>query len=146
MRRNCRAAILHVFAPLLLGSVIYLLFRDQNLPISLLFGSTLSAIRPAFFPRIPESILYSLPDALWVYSLTSIMAFIWQNSQSAFKAFWMSSGLLLAFAFELGQLAGVIPGTFDVLDLTGAALAASLALFLNAQSTHLKRILNDIRS
>ena len=132
MRRTVRAVILHVLAPLALGSIIYLFWRDQSLSI---FGFALNA-QPHSLTSVvslPRFVLYSLPDGFWVYSFTAFMTLVWRGSRSRFRFLWLLSGLALAIACELGQLAGVVPGTYDVLDLLSAIVATLLALFLNTK-------------
>jgi hypothetical protein len=70
-----------------------------------------------FSDKIPEWILFSLPDGLWIFSYVSLMLFIWQNSVSIKNIFWISIIPILAIGSEIGQLFGLVPGTFDFADL-----------------------------
>jgi hypothetical protein len=67
---------------------------------------------------IPNWITLSVPDALWGYSLTAFMVVTWCNNPSnKNKLFWFSIGPAICILSELGQLTGMIKGTFDRIDL-----------------------------
>jgi hypothetical protein len=136
---------------MLLGGVIYILWRDPALlmfkwfrvlglePLVLQLRLESSAVEPV----LPRWILYSVPDGLWVYALTAFMAHAWAGSPSSpFKTFWLSLGLVLGAGSELGQLAHVVPGTFDWTDFLICLAAASLALVWAARNNS-KRSLNE---
>ena len=56
---------------------------------------------------------------------------IWRTSHSSSKAFWLGVFLAIAFAFELGQYAGLVPGFFDTVDalfLVAAVIAAGVLM------------------
>jgi hypothetical protein len=125
-----RFAVSHCAAPLGLGGFIYLSWRPTGLLMfdwaeALGLGSVLAAWRGAVAPSgelVPEAVLYSLPDALWVYALTAWFSRTWPSPRLRGK--WLGAGLALGVGGELGQLAGVVPGTFDPVDLVGCAAAA----------------------
>jgi len=144
MKRTVRVALLHIIVPLLFGSIIYVFWRDPSLPISRLpVISNFGALRvTASFIHVPAFFLYSLPDAVWAYSLTSFMMLVWRDSDSRFRLVWISSGLVAPIVVELGQLVGWFPGTFDVRDLIASTSAALLAFYLNSTSNPLKRMVN----
>lgn len=58
----------------------------------------------------------SLPDALWTYSFTSFLIIIW-HKQSRKVLLWIIFPILFSVLMEIFQLAGLCPGTFDVIDL-----------------------------
>ena len=81
--------------------------------------------------RIPKWMIFSLPDALWVYSLTAFMIITWNdNPMSKNAMFWMSLGPILGIAPEFGQKIGIVSGTFDLVDLL-FIIIASILPFLN---------------
>jgi hypothetical protein len=97
------------------------------------------SVNPA---TLPHWFIYSLPDGLWVYALTAFMAQIWRESAKTWpRLFWMSLGLVIGAGSELGQLAGVVPGAFDVLDLCFSIFAAVAAFLIISLKT--KRSLNE---
>lgn len=127
---------LNVVLPLGLGSLIYLGWRTSNLKMfawvdSLGFAGPVSALREVlsgFLPSLPGWVLYSLPDAVWVYSFTAANWLIWGASDSRERWFWLALGVLLGGGLELGQWASLLPGTFDPTDLFLIFLATLLAL------------------
>lgn len=136
-----RGLLVHVVLPVIAGAAIYVLWRAPSLLVFRwldLVGAdqfahlARGAASPAR-PLLPSWVLFTLPDALWVYALTACLSRIWRGSRGASRVAWLSVGPVLGVGSELGQLAGVVPGTFDVVDLCAAAAAAALALLLNAR-------------
>lgn len=113
--------ILNVWFPMLIGGLIYLLYRPLNL---ILFDGVkllgmldfVLVIRSALAPfRPPEIILYSLPDGIWMYCLTFIMLSHFKGSKHS--ELYAYLGLILAITSEFGQLLHLIEGTFDYVDI-----------------------------
>lgn len=110
---------------LFLGGVIYILFRTSSLKMfdwyyKIGLSNSINNLRDYSNPivkDIPNWVLYSLPDGLWLFSYLSLMLFIWQNSVSFKNIFWILIIPILAIGSELGQLFGIIIGTFDFSDL-----------------------------
>lgn len=86
----------------------------------------------AFAP--PDLVLYSVPDALWTYALTAAMARIWSTRVSLQSAPWLAIGVAIGCGGELLQLIGLLPGTFDVVDLLLCAAAGLLAFIRSLRS------------
>jgi hypothetical protein len=127
---------IHAGFPVVCGATIYLLFRSSHLLVfswldALHLNSTVTTLRIWVAPLrsdMPEWILYSLPDGLWVYGLTASLSLLGAQSQSWLKLGWPSAGILLAFVGELGQYLGFIPGSFDPVDLLFCIVGFGLAL------------------
>lgn len=110
---------LHVLVPLLLGVVIYVAWRTTDvtlvgwMPIAIVHAlrSTLGAL------PLPRVVAGSAPDLAWAWAFGAALALVWRGSAWRAKAPWLALGLLLAACAEVGQLWGVPPGTFDVVDL-----------------------------
>jgi len=135
MRR--RAIWMHVVAPVLIGAGIYVSWRSPSLlffrwfelaglwPVAEDIRSVLAGIREL----LPKIVLFSAPDALWVYALTSVMLIIWHDRTNVRRAWWwVSAALVLTVLTEVGQMMGWVPGTFDVADLLLSIAAAVLAV------------------
>lgn len=73
----------------------------------------------------PDVVLFSLPNALWLYAFVYIVRNLWP---SGLGALWVVVPVLLGVGAELGQLVGWVPGTFDVLDFSTSVVAVALAL------------------
>ena len=133
--------LLHVVLPVIAGAAIYVLWRSPTLQVfhwleAAGVGSVVRALRAAAAPArslLPPWVLLSLPDGLWVYALTAWLAQIWRGAKGRARVAWLSVGPCLGVGSELGQWAGLVPGTFDVADLIAGAAAAALSLALNAR-------------
>lgn len=60
--------------------------------------------------------LYSLPDGVWVHSMTATYLSIWKEDYKK-GLVWILLGLLLGVGSELGQLFGLVSGVFDLQDV-----------------------------
>lgn len=129
----------HVVLPVLIGGFIYLTWRADSLLMfewcrRLRIYPLVAILRHHFFAArcdLPEWMLYSLPDAMWVYAATALQLLIWRHHNSSFASWlWISIPPLLAVGGELGQLSGVLPGTFCLCDLALCLLATTAAITL----------------
>ena len=110
--------VLHIVLPIFIGSMIYILFREKTLLMFdwfsyLKLDFIIDFLRNNFYEYrtyIPKNILFSLPDALWVYSFTMFLSLCFKNR------------ILLSIIFigsiitEISQLWFVV-GTFDIYDV-----------------------------
>lgn len=130
------AALLHVLVPLAGGAALYLLTRPPSL---LLFGwveaaglapslALLRDLTHAASVRLPAWVTLSLPNALWVYAFTWSLAALWDHRVTRASLPWLLAAPLFGVGFELGQLAGLVRGTFDLVDLAFVVGASALAL------------------
>lgn len=126
----------HVVLPIALGAAVYLLWRSPRLLVfrwmeaASLDGVLASARTLVAGVRLPGWLLFSLPDALWVYAFVACMALIWRGRPVRQAAFWMALGPALSLGSELAQLAGLVPGTFDRADFWLSVLASAIPLHL----------------
>lgn len=143
---------IHVLLPLLVGGLVYICWREPNLLMFKWFGalgleSSIESLRLATSAgqtAVPRWLIYSLPDGLWVYALTALMVLLWRGTDSLpVKMFWLSMGLLLGAGSELGQLARVLPGAFDPIDLLVCLVAPAAALLLTSRRLILNRSLDE---
>jgi len=105
---------------LLVGMVIYLLFRDLNnivlfswIPKPLFLETILVPLQPSV---AADFLRYHLPDTLWFLSAILLLRFLWfykVKMQTAYILCFYG----IAFAMETSQLSQKVPGTFDCLDL-----------------------------
>lgn len=113
---------------LMFGGMIYLLFRSrQTLLLKIAdatpLSHTLTDIRDAVATCQPsEWVVYSLPGALWAGAYVLIIHSLMHSLGPATRWRWASVIPLLGVFSELGQAAGIVPGTFDMLDLAGYLL------------------------
>jgi hypothetical protein len=108
-----RAYLLLVVLPIVTGSVIYVLFRDSNILLFVVFDPLGLWTPTRFDPgRLANTILCSLPDGLWVFAFASWMRLIWGRHW-----FWCNLPICIGIGSEIGQLFELVPGTFDFLDV-----------------------------
>lgn len=114
--------ILNITIPLTIGTAIYLLFRN------LTYFSFADLSSPLLNSHlIPNWILFQLPDALWAYAFCSCIIAIWKKS--SLLTGWLLAAFIAALTLEFAQLAFIVPGTFDWLDI-GAYSVGFIVAFL----------------
>jgi len=120
---------------MLVGGLLYLLYRPTSLLMfrwfeALGLDSAVEQLRAVAtqHPRPPAWAINSLPHALWLLSGLLLFAWIWRGRAGSAASAWM--GVLVAFAAggEIGQWCGLVPGTFDPIDL--ALVVAACIAFL----------------
>jgi hypothetical protein len=124
IKNKIQLAVLHCLAPLLLGGLIYILFRSTELRMFKwlsflgLKSETFSAraVFSEFKIHLPNWFLYSLPDGLWTYSFTSALIIYWGYDNHELKI-WLLIPLISGLLVEILQGIKFFPGTFDYLDL-----------------------------
>ena len=113
-----KKVILHIALPIFVGSMIYILFREKELLMFnwfnyLKLNFIIDFLRNNFYEYriyIPKSILFSLPDALWVYSFTMFLSIYFKNR------IILSVIFVGSIITEILQLWFVV-GTFDIYDV-----------------------------
>jgi len=126
----------HVVSPTIVGFIVYLLWRSPNLRWvgwmkAVGLDRSFHEIRAWSDPLrgyVPEWLLFSLPDGLWVYALTAGMVLIWAGERGLVSRLWVACGLILGAGAELLQALDFIPGTFDWHDMIASVSAAAVAL------------------
>lgn len=136
---------------LLIGGVIYLLFRSCNLYMFKWFENTqifkiICALRLKTIPlksEIPEWIIFSAPDGLWVLSYECLILFIWGFEIKAQSLFWLFLIPVLAIVSELLQYVHAMPGTFDKNDVTMYILGFLLPLYIHVNTHEINKKLYE---
>ena len=136
--RIFKQTVIHVVSPLILGGLLYISFRSLSLRMFTWFEiiglqNLILNIRNTVSPlkvMLPNWIYYSLPDGLWVYSLSSALLILWDNKYKKGK-YWLAIPLAFGVIIELAQSIKLFPGTFDIIDI----FICSLALLLSIKIT-----------
>jgi hypothetical protein len=148
-----RFILVHILLPILIGGLIYILWRKPTLLIFLWYDfvgldgivAQLRSSTQTYYTFLPEWFLFCLPDGLWVYAMTSFMAGLWVGSPKPYSLFWISLAPSLAIGSELGQLLGFVQGTYETADimfyLAGFILAIFMVLNTNRRKDHEKHCL-----
>jgi hypothetical protein len=125
--------IFQVITPLLIGGLIYIFFRADSLLMFRWFDTLgltkiISSCRQFTVGHfhLPTWILFSLPDALWIFAFINLMLLIWQDRFSINSIFWLLIAPTIGIFSEVGQVVHIIPGTFDIIDLTLILTASTL--------------------
>jgi hypothetical protein len=137
--------------PLFFGGMIYLLFRVESLKMFLWLGhfgmkSLVHNGRIQFAGVISkEWVIYSLPDALWIFSFINLMLIIWNFNLTKQSSVWILIAPIIGIASEIGQGIKIIPGTFDIVDLvflTAFATLSFIPVLVSKFRIHEKKIFN----
>ena len=116
----------NTLAPLIFGITIYIFFRTKATHfineyffpnIYFLIGTIQEACRPLKL-HLPPWFLYSLPDGLWTYSMTSMFIIrLRDKNKDLKKLFYFIFCPFLSISFEVSQALYPHLGTFDIVDL-----------------------------
>jgi hypothetical protein len=116
------------FVSLFIGIGIYAFFSDTSNFLLFRFFPKISFLCTPYMPLKQDSIwaymlLYNLSDGLWCLSALLLIRAIWL-ADALWNVIYSCIFIVIALAFEIAQLAGVIHGTFDALDLIFISLFA----------------------
>jgi len=124
-----------VVVPIVSGAAIYTFWRSKTLLVFTWYRwagveAPVMSLRKnlaGFRHLLPGVFLYSVPDALWVYSFTTLLEYVWSEQPICWELrTWTLLPLVLGVSGEFGQLLHLVPGTFDWADVI-AYLAAWFA-------------------
>ena len=110
---------------LFLGGIIYVLWHDESLIMfrwfdAFGFGAQVHSLRIYAEPYaniLPQRVIFSLPQALWLFSGILLLRSIWGNDKHKGMQLWLVILLTMAFGIEYMQYLHWMPGTFDELDV-----------------------------
>lgn len=120
-----RYVILNCVLPLVVGSMIYLLWRSDELMMFQVANSLgmlgwieicREVAEPAK-PFLPPWSLFSLPYAIAIYAYTSFCGRLWRSEPMGLRVGVAFAAGALALGCEGAQWLGVVPGTFDWMDV-----------------------------
>lgn len=117
----------HLTIPLIIGIIIYLLYRGiPFLNIEKFFIA--QSNRENFFSLF---LYYNLPDGLWLYSLLVTLKIVWNKQLLTKGRYWIYAIISFAILSEFAQKLKIIPGTFDYLDILAYLIAISVFSYRN---------------
>lgn len=117
-----KTAITNCVIPVSIGGIIYILGRHETLKMfhwfQLLNLETYiyylrSVCQSSITSALPPWMLYSLPDALWMYSFTSAILLSWKRKRSIY----LLIPFILGAGSEIAQYFHLVRGTYDPNDL-----------------------------
>ena len=143
--KNLKTIFIHILMPVTFSTIIYILFRKETLLVFKwienigLFNMT-CLFRENFLwihKFIPDFVLYSLPDGIWVYSSTYALILIWGcNYNNKSSLFWILSPIVCCFSVEILQGIGFVKGTFCFIDLICYVLFFLLSILFSFQRSN----------
>ncbi|MBK8621338.1 MAG: hypothetical protein IPN79_06140 [Saprospiraceae bacterium] len=76
-------------------------------------------------------LLYNIPDGLWMFALCAMIFAVWGLSDKYNVAIWLFLALMSGVILEIFQYAGLVPGTFDWLDIYAYFISLGCIVFLS---------------
>ncbi len=130
---------------LLIGGIIYLLFRSTDLYMfkwldSINLLSNLQSYRlivTDFEKIIPKIVIYSIPNGLWLFSGILIIKVIWWE-EIIYQRIYIIFFCIISFLSKILQLFNIVPGVFDILDLIILVIFSFLEKIINSGLPHKK--------
>ena len=125
-----RLGLICVIVSLLAGAFIYFITRSEFVYLNQWISQINEGKVLSFFQNIaandqlPFWVIYSLPDALWMFALIMAILTIWDFKLHNKSIAWLVMALAAAIMFELLQGFSYIKGTFDPVDLIMIMLSA----------------------
>lgn len=122
---------------ILIGELIYIIYRPLTLymfrafeQIGLLDNIIFFRASRLFPPigTVPEWVVYSLPDGMWLLSYMFAMEFIWNNDGKFIKLLFIWIMPIAIIIHEFFQLMRLANGTWDINDLTSYIIAIIIYL------------------
>ena len=129
------AGAVHVSAPLAMGIGLYALFgKHSACAASVSAAPTALAwirdVAKTTMPLPPSWLVQNVPDALWGYAVGAFVTAVWARETTWVHWLWTGVAFALVAGFEVGQRAGLVPGTFDPIDLAASICAFVVAVAL----------------
>jgi hypothetical protein len=113
--------IIHVVSPLLLGLIIYFLFRKTSDLVASQYFGLIWADKIAF--SAPNFIMHNLPDGLWSYAFTNGIIQIWKYELNQNSIIWICLIPFIGITTEILQAQQIFIGTYDSMDLVAYFIA-----------------------
>lgn len=121
--------------PITIGGYIYILYR----PLHLIMFKAIEEVHlmnivlwlRKYSEKIilPEFVLYSLPDAIWMYSFNYFLL-TYLKTEKRKRNFCSFISFIFVIGSELGQFIGLVRGTYDLNDLLAYTLGFILSYIL----------------
>ncbi len=131
---------------LMAGALFYLLFRPKTLLGFVLLdrigaGPWADRMRSlAYAVSLPDAVVYSLPGGLWSLGYVLAIDAVFVRRPLPTRMAWTSVIPLLGIGSELLQGVGILPGSFDPLDLFCYAFPYVIYLLLICKSSPIRRL------
>lgn len=136
---------------LMFGVWIYILFRQVPLKIYSWIDNTdimyyinfLQQKSKVHINQVPEWIIYSLPDGLWVFSYVCLSLIIWKREITSINLIWILILPIIGISMEIFQFFGIINGTADFYDLIFYIIGAVSPFVIFNKLLNFKILVNE---
>jgi hypothetical protein len=81
-------------------------------------------------PNVYEWVKYNLPAGLWLFAYMFVLDAVWGKDKNCVSMYFLYVLPLLAVASEFMQFVGLLPGTFDIMDLVSYISATILFVII----------------
>ena len=121
---------------LTIGGLIYIRYRSESLLMFDWFHNFgLSDSIENFrsndgMPNVYEWVKYNLPAGLWLFAYMFVIDAVWGKDKNCVSMYFLYVLPLLAVASEFMQFVGLLPGTFDIMDLVSYISATILFVII----------------
>ncbi len=121
--KRLKDILIYVVFPLFIGGLIYIVSRSKSLKIfdwfeKINLSNEIEIIRNYFLNvKLPNRIIYNLPDLLWVFSFTSLLLIIWNKRIYKENILYLLFPMVIGVLSEFGQFLSIINGTYDTIDV-----------------------------
>ena len=132
--KNRSLVLLFIMICLTGGVLIYTITRTETIYINQWLshignGKALLFLQGLFQNgQIPQWIIYSLPDALWMSALMLLILMIWNFKLHLKSIPWVVMAILTGVSYEIFQGYHLIRGTYDPVDLLFIMIGAFLPI------------------
>ena len=124
---------------LILGSYLYLKFRSETLLMfkwleNIGLDSIVSSIRNSsidFNSHQMKHVIFSAPFGMWVISFCCFIGAIWHKDSFVSAIIWRLCVPFVAISSELLQFLGILPGTYDTIDLLVLILSTIIGISIS---------------
>jgi len=138
--KEARRAVLLVVLPLVVGVLGYAAWRSEEIRLVhwlayLLPRAVRTARSGGAALGLPRVVVGVVPDLAWAFAFGACLTLVWRGRTGAQGKVWIGAGFVVALGCELGQAWGLLPGTFDRLDLVAIAVGYAGGALLSARET-----------
>lgn len=108
---------------LTIGGLIYIRYRSESLLMfdwfhNLSLSDSIEDFRSnCEMPNVYGWVKYNLPAGLWLFAYMFVIDAVWGKDNNRVSMYFLYVLPLLAAASEFMQFVGLLPGTFDAMDL-----------------------------
>jgi hypothetical protein len=138
-----KVTILLSVVALLFGGLIYIFLRPSEylfFGLPKFFGldkwiNFNNQFSNSLYQILPDWFIYSLPNGLWAFVYSLLIAGIWWNTKSFIRYFWLGTIPILILGWEIFQLIKILPGTYSMGDIIFGILGIISGIYTGIKLT-----------